>query len=69
VTAYLDFGIVKGTDMTFRIAPYVRVGAEWGSSFYAGLYFTNDNDGVAGESGVKGAKASWGIPIGLVASF
>jgi hypothetical protein len=68
VTGYLNIGIVKGTDMTFTINPYVRVGAEWGSSFYAGMYFSNDGGG-SHDSGVKSAKMSWGIPIGLVATF
>jgi hypothetical protein len=66
VTAFFNIGIVKGTDMTFFISPYVRVGSEWGASFYAGFYFTNDD---AVDSGTKATKASWGIPIGLVASF
>jgi hypothetical protein len=63
VTAYFDFGIAKGSDMTFHIAPYVRVGAEWGSSFYAGLNINN------GDIWEKTAKINWGVPVGIVASF
>ena len=64
VVAYFDFGIAKGgADMTFHIAPYVRVGAEWGSSFYAGLNINN------GDVWGKTAKINWGIPVGMVASF
>ena len=68
VTAFFNIGISKGADVTFYINPYVRVGSEWGSAFYAGFYFTNDNSGDDGAKAANG-KSTWGIPIGLIASF
>ena len=65
VTAYFDMGMyLDGTASQFawHFAPYVRVGAEWGSSFYAGLKFNNG-------TGISGSKVNISIPVGIIASF
>jgi len=65
VTAFADIGIkLTGEDDQFawHLAPYIRIGSEWGTGFYAGL---NINNG----SGVKDADINWGIPFGMYVSF
>jgi hypothetical protein len=62
VVIYADIGVYKAVDMTFHFTPYVRIGQEWGTSFYVGFYFNNGD-------GVKAADPNWGIPLGIVACF
>jgi opacity protein-like surface antigen len=62
VTIYGDIGVYQKVDLTFHIAPYVRIGAEWGTSFYVGFYFNNGD-------GVKLDDPNWGIPLGIIAKF
>jgi hypothetical protein len=66
VVAYFDAGIYLDGSVTnqfaWHFAPYVRVGAEWGSSFYAGLAFNNGD-------GNKGDKVNIAIPVGIIAKF
>ena len=62
VTIYGDLGIyVPGKEQfQWHLAPYVRIGAEWGPGFYAGFKL----------KGAKGADAvDWAIPIGVIVSF
>jgi hypothetical protein len=62
VTIFGDIGVYQATDLTFHFAPYVRIGQEWGTSFYAGFYFNNGD-------GEKADDPNWGIPIGIIAKF
>jgi len=65
VTILADAGIyLDGSDDQFawHFTPYVRIGEEWGSSFYAGLNFNNGG-------GEKDADINWSIPIGIVVHF
>jgi hypothetical protein len=50
------------------INPYLRVGAEWGPTFYVGLQISSD--GVKGSSNDGDAsKVKWAIPVSLMVSF
>jgi len=65
VTIYGDVGIyLTGAEEQFawHFAPYVRIGAEWGPSFYAGLKLNNGG-------GEKDADVNWAIPVGIIVSF
>jgi hypothetical protein len=65
VTVFGDIGIyLTGAEEQFawHLAPYVRIGSEWGPGFYAGLKFDNG-------SGVKDSKVNIAIPVGIIAKF
>jgi hypothetical protein len=65
VSIFADIGIyLSGAEEQFawHLAPYVRIGPEWGPGFYAGLKF--DNGG-----GVKDEKVNVAIPVGIIAKF
>jgi len=51
--------------MGWYFNPYLRVGGEWGPSFYAGIKVSSD--GVENGEGKK--IISWAVPIALVVSF
>jgi hypothetical protein len=65
VVAYFDAGLYIPAKSTlgWHFTPYVRVGAEWGASFYAGLKIAG-NKPATGDSTVNIA-----IPVGIIASF
>jgi len=65
VVIFGDIGIyLTGADEQFawHLAPYVRIGPEWGPGFYAGLKFNNGDGG-------KDDKVNIAIPIGIIAKF
>jgi len=70
ISAFLNagLGIVSGDGDSvtgFYVNPYIRVGAEWGPSFYAGLQIKSD--GVEGADGK--AVTKFAVPIGIQLSF
>ena len=68
VTAYFDAGIyMAGKENTmWHIAPYVRVGSEWGPSFYAGI--NANNVGQYGSNKLV-SGVNFAIPVGFIAKF
>ena len=74
VTAYLDAGIYlpSKSNMIWHFAPYVRIGAEWGSGFYVGLAVSNASKQDMGtyDVDIKSPDGiNFSIPIGLIAKF
>ena len=54
--------------ISWFINPYLRVGAEWGPTFYVGLQVSSD--GVKGSSGDGDAsKIKFAVPVSLMVSF
>jgi hypothetical protein len=51
--------------LAWQFNPYIRIGAEWGPSFYAGIQIQQDN--VKG-SGIKDA-IKFALPIGITVGF
>ena len=67
VSVFADIGIyLTGADEQFawHLAPYVRIGPEWGPGFYAGLKFDNGK----GTKDVDD-KVNIAIPVGIIAKF
>jgi len=72
LTVFLNAGLgvtavdVSGVDpvIGFYVNPYLRVGAEWGPSFYAGFQLWSDGVETAGEKITK-----WAVPVALMVSF
>ena len=66
VTAFLDAGIYIPGEKSFawHVAPYVRIGSEWGAGFYAGLQFAGSKIAPATEQ-----TTNLSIPIGIIAKF
>jgi opacity protein-like surface antigen len=67
-TAYVDVGILMANsdNLIWHFAPYIRIGAEWGTAFYVGFRAAN----AGAYSIAKNASGvNWSIPIGIIANF
>jgi len=64
ITSY-DPDADKDAVIGLYINPYIRVGAEWGPSFYAGLQIVNDGQKGADDKTVT----TFAVPIGIMLSF
>jgi len=66
ISAFLNAGIGMtapssgDAEVGWYVNPYLRVGAEWGPSFYVGFQLGNGTDGDT---------ISWKIPVALMVSF
>jgi hypothetical protein len=71
LTAFVSggFGMAKpdsGDSVTsWHFNPYIRIGEEWGTSFYAGILINSN-----GKKNTKGdTYVNWAVPIGIVVNF